>query len=87
MLGFPFLPLPPSIALGMLAIGRESASPPRSCLFGIRCQATLDGIHSVANIEYRRFAPVAPQSGQGGGGDDAETSSSKRVPHPGQRYS
>ena len=80
--------MPPSaIAFGMLAIGRESAAPPMSCLFGSRCQATLDGIHSVENIEYSRVAPVAPQSGQGGGGDDAETSSSKRVPHPGQRYS
>ncbi len=71
----------------MLAIGRVSASPPMSCLFGIRCHATFDGIHSVANIEYSRVAPVAPQSGQGGGGDEAETSSSKRVPHPSQRYS
>ena len=79
---------PSGIDFGMLALGRESSPPPMSCFPGILCHATLDGIHSVANREYSRFAPLAPQLGHGGGDfADAETSSSKASPHFLQRYS
>lgn len=72
----------------MLALGRESGPPPMSCLFGMLCHETFDGIHSVANMENRRFAPLAPQLGQGGAVfADAETSSSKGSPQALQRYS
>ena len=80
--------LPSGIAFGMLALGRESAAPPMSCLFGILCHATLDGFHSVANIENRRSASSAPQLGHGGDfSAEAETSSSNSSLHAVQRYS
>ncbi len=48
-----------------------------SCLLGRLCHETLGGIHSVANIENSRFAPLAPQLGHGGADvADADTSSS-----------
>ena len=76
------------IDFGMLALGRESGAPPMSCLFGSLCQATFDGIHSVANIEYNRVASSAPQLGHGGEAfADADTSSSNWLPHEVQRYS
>ena len=72
----------------MLADGRESSPPPMSCLFGILCQATFDGFHSVANIEKRRSAPAAPQLGHAGAVvAEAETNSSNCSLHALQRYS
>jgi len=59
-----------------------------SCLFGSLCQATFDGIHSVANIENRRCGSPAPQLGHGGPAvADAETSSSNSSPQERHRYS
>jgi len=59
-----------------------------SCLLGSLCQETLDGIHSVANVEKIRFAPLAPQAGHGGDFvAEAETSSSNSSLHFLQRYS
>ena len=59
-----------------------------SCLLGRLCQETLGGTHSVANIEYSRFAPVAPQFGHGGAVfAEARTSSSKRSSQEAHRYS
>ena len=76
------------MAFGKLAVGRESSAPPMSCLFGSLCQLTLDGIHSVANIENRRVASAAPQAGQGGDAfADAETSSSNSSSQAAHRYS
>ena len=81
-----FLPL--GIAFGNAAVGRESSAPPMSCLFGILCQATFDGFHSVANIENRRCGSGAPQDGQSGPvSADAETSSSNSSLQSRQRYS
>jgi len=69
-------------------LGRESESPPRSCLPGNRCHATFDGIHSVANVDMIRVESAAPQSGHGGASAaEAETSSSKRLPQALHRYS
>ena len=59
-----------------------------SCLLGRLCQETFGGIHSVANIENNRFAPVAPQLGHAGADfADADTSSSKRSSQAAHRYS
>ena len=71
----------PEIAFGKAALGRESGRPPMSCLLGILCQATFEGIHSVANIENSRFAPSAPQSGHGGA-DVAKADTSSSNSHP-----
>jgi len=80
--------LPPGMAFGNAADGRESSAPPMSCLFGILCQATFDGFHSVANVEKRRRGSDAPQLGQFGPvSAEAETSSSKSTSHARQRYS
>ena len=80
--------LPSGIALGNAAVGRESSTPPMSCLFGILCHATFDGFHSVANIEKRRWAFSAPQLGHAGAVvADAETSSSNSSLQALQRYS
>lgn len=80
--------LPSGIAFGNAAVGRESSAPPMSCLFGMLCQETFDGFHSVANIENRRSAPSAPQLGHGGeAAADADTSSSNSVSQAVQRYS
>lgn len=74
--------------LGKLALGLESGKPPMSCLFGILCQATFDGIHSVANDEKSRFASAAPHAGHGGDVvAEADTSSSNSALHDVQRYS
>ena len=76
------------IVRGTLTLGRVSAAPPMSCLLGILCQATLEGTHSVANMDMTRSTSAAPQSGHGGASvAKAETSSSKRSPQPRHRYS
>ncbi len=76
------------IDFGISALGRVSSAPPMSCLFGSLCQATLLGIHSVANIEKSRFGFSAPQLGHGGPAfADAGTSSSNSVSHDVHRYS
>ena len=76
------------IPFGMLAVGRESAAPPMSCLLGMLCQETFDGIHSVAKVEYSRVGFFVPQLGHGGPCfAEAETRSSNRSPHDSQRYS
>ena len=82
-----FLPPPLGIPFGKLALGRVSAAPPMSCLLGILCHETFDGIHSVAKVENSRVAPVPPQPGQGGAAAEADTSSSKRSSQAVQRYS
>ncbi len=65
-----------------------SSAPPMSCLFGILCQETSVGSHSVANGEKRRSALTAPHSGHGGETwAEAETSSSNRWPQSAHRYS
>ena len=83
-----FSVLPVGIVFEKLALGRESGRPPMSCLLGILCQSTFDGIHSVANTENSRFEPAAPQDGHGGEAvAEAETSSSNLSSHFLQRYS
>ena len=83
-----FFALPSGIERGIDALGRVSAAPPMSCLFGRLCQETFDGIHSVANIEKSRSGFSAPQLGHGGPAfAEADTSSSNRVSHDVQRYS